>query len=167
MRPLHLANLDPQRAADALTREVHARAQRDARSLGFVLTLPAGIDPKTTTTALVLAQSKLHKLARTCVEWATSGKGKPDEVANALRELRAALDGVEPGEFSGREQDPTTVAGLTVLAAEARLALGTHPPERTLTAATSDRDPRRARRVAPGERERRWSIRRRQTGSRS
>ena len=85
--------------------------------------MPAGIDPKTTTTALVLAQSKLHKLARTCVEWATSGKGKPDEVANALRELRAALDGVEPGEFSGREQDPTTVAGLTVLAAEARLAL--------------------------------------------
>jgi hypothetical protein len=57
------------------------------------------------------------------VEWAKLGKGKPEEMPVALRELRADIDGVEPGEASGRERDLTTVAGVVVVAAEARLAL--------------------------------------------
>ena len=122
MSPLHLSDLDPQRAADELTRSVYARAQRDARHLGMVLTWPTGTDRKSPA-GTVLAQSKLHKHARACVEWATLGKGKPEDVAVSLRELRAALDGVEPGEASGREPDLTTVAGLTLVAAGARLAL--------------------------------------------
>jgi hypothetical protein len=73
--------------------------------------------------ATVLGQSQIHKLARACVEWAKSGKGKPEEIAAALRELRAALDGVEPGEVSGRERDLTTVAGVVLVAAEARLSV--------------------------------------------
>lgn len=119
---LHLADLDPQRAAEELTRDVHARAQRDARRLGLALMLPAGLDPKATVAA-VLGQSKIYKLARACAEWATAGKGKPEEVAAALRELRADIDGVEPGEALAHERDLTTIAGVMVVAADARLAL--------------------------------------------
>ena len=149
-KPLHLADLDPQRVADELTGEVHARAKRDALRLGFVLSIPplpapaprppsdamrgapspytsppspAPPEPKTPTVATVLGQSKIHKRVLACVEWAKLGKGKPEEVAAALRELRADLDGVEPGEVSGREWDLTTIAGVTLVAAEARLAL--------------------------------------------
>ena len=145
--PLHLADLDPQRAAEELTQGVYARASRDLRRLGLVVTIPlpppeprppstasmhgmpSGYtsppkpDPKPPTVAAVLAQSKIHKLVRACVEWAKLGKGKPEEMGAALRELRADLDGVEPGEVSGRERDLTTVAGVVLVAAEARLAL--------------------------------------------
>jgi hypothetical protein len=150
-KPLHLADLDPQRAAEDLTQGVYARAKRDALRLGFVLSFPtppapapkpptsaamqgapsgyptplpspAPPEPKPTVGA-VLGQSKIHKLVRACVEWAKLGKGKPEEMAAALRELRADLDGVEPGEVSGREWDLTTAAGVTLVAAEARLAL--------------------------------------------
>ena len=140
MSPLHLSDLDPQRAADELTRSVYARAQRDARHLGALQALKkiyerlgkneelVGVLRKLVplqegAAGTVLAQSKLHKHARACVAWATLGKGKPEDVAVSLRELRAALDGVEPGEASGREPDLTTVAGLTLVAAGARLAL--------------------------------------------
>ena len=124
-KPLHLADLDPQRAADGLTQGVYDRAKRDIHRLGFVVSFPTPTTPdsKPPTVATVLGQSKIHKLARVCVDWAKLGKGKPEEVAAALRELRADLDGVEPGEASGRERDLTTVAGLVVVAAEARLAL--------------------------------------------
>lgn len=84
--------------------------------------MPAGVDPKTTTST-VLRQSKVYRAARACAEWAISGKGKPEDVVAALRELRADLEGVEPGEALGREPDLTTVAGVLVVAADARLAL--------------------------------------------
>lgn len=142
-KPLHLADLDPQRAADELTQAVYARAKRDIHRLGFIISLPPSTpseaktphgtpsgydlppmpDRKPPTVATVLGQSKIYKLARACVEWAKLGKGKPEEVAAALRELRADLDGVEPGEALSREQDLTTVAGVMAVAAEARLAL--------------------------------------------
>jgi hypothetical protein len=142
-----LADLDPERAADELTQEVYARACRDLVRLGLSLTVPAppplpptrtylpgdpagdrhqpapAPAPKPLSIATVLGQSKLNKVARACVEWAKSGKGKPEEMPGALRELRAALDGVEPGEASGREWDLTTAAGVVLVAAEARIAL--------------------------------------------
>lgn len=143
-KPLHLADLDPERAAAELTQEVYARANRDLVLLGLSLTVPSpplpptrtylpgdpdaegrapAPKPKLLSIATVLGQSKIHKLVRACVEWAKSGKGKPEEIAAALRELRAALDGVEPGEVSGREWDLTTVVGVVLVAAEARIAV--------------------------------------------
>ena len=126
-KPLHLADLDPQRVADALAWEVYSRAKRELPRLGFVLSFPTlpptSAAPKTLTAGAVLGQSTIHKLVRACVEWAKLGKGKPEEMAAALRELRADLDGVEPGEVSGRVWDLTTAAGVTLVAAEARLAL--------------------------------------------
>lgn len=144
-KPLRLADLDPQRAADEVTQIVYARARRDARRLGFVLALPAGVDPKTATSTS-LAQSKVYAVARACAQWAISGKGKPEEVAAALRELRADLDGVEPGEASGRTPDLTTVAGVVVVAAEARLTLADgRPVEATEVATLASLDERSIR----------------------
>jgi len=116
---LHLADLDPERAADRLAWEVYCRAKRDALGLGFAFLAPSGTEKLSL--SVVLAQSKIYGLVRVCAEWAKSGKG--NNAPAALRELRAALDGVEPGEASGREHDLTTVAGVLLVAAEARIAL--------------------------------------------
>jgi hypothetical protein len=144
-KPLHLADLDPQRVADELTEGVYARANRDLVRLGLSLTVPIPLPqpparshlpgdpygdggapaakPKPPSIGTVLRQSKIHQLVRACVEWAKVGKGKPEEMAAALRELRSDLDGVEPGVVSGRAPDLATIAGVLVVAAEARLAV--------------------------------------------
>ncbi len=122
-KPLHLSDLDPQRTADEVAWGVHVRAQRDARRLGMSFGMPAGMDPKITRISTLLAQSRVHKVALTCAAWATAGKGTPEEVAVALRELRADLEGLELGEAPGREPNLSTAAGLVVVAAAARLAL--------------------------------------------
>jgi hypothetical protein len=120
---LRLSGLDPERTAEAMTIAVNTRANRDARRLGMFYGLPAGVDPKTTKVWTVLERSQVHKVARACVAWALAGKGKPEEVAVALRELRADLEGVEVGDASAREPDLSTSAGLVLVAASARLAL--------------------------------------------
>lgn len=124
-KPLHLANLDPQRTAEEVAWAVLARARRDARWLGMLVKVPnppAGMDQKAAVNQAV-SQSKVLKVARTCAEWAIAGKGKPEDVAAALREMRAVLEGVEPGTATGRETDLTSAAGVLVVAATARLAL--------------------------------------------
>lgn len=119
---IRLSGLDPERTAEEVTWAVYARAKRDSRRLGMAFGLPAGVDPKAPV-ASILVRSKVLKVARVCVEWATVGKGKPDEVAAALREMQADLEGVEPGSASGREPDLSTAAGVVLVAATARLAL--------------------------------------------
>lgn len=65
-KPSHLADLDPQRAAEEVTWEVYSRAKRDLPRLGFVLSFPTptptAAEPKTPTVGTVLGQSKIHKL---------------------------------------------------------------------------------------------------------
>lgn len=122
-KPLRLSDLDAERTAEGVTDAVHARARRDARRLGMFFGFPAGVDPKVTKVWAVLGQSQVHKVARACVAWALAGKGKPEEVAVALRELRADLEGVETGDASVREPDLSTSAGVVLVAAGARLAL--------------------------------------------
>jgi hypothetical protein len=124
-KSLHLANIDPQRTAEDLAWAVLARARRDARLLGMSVRVehpPEGMDQKAAVHDAV-RQSKVLKIARTCAEWATSGKGKPDDVTAALRELRAILEGVEPGTASGRDTHLTPTAAVIVMAAATRLAL--------------------------------------------
>jgi hypothetical protein len=120
-KALHLSDIDPERTAESVTRRVYARAQRDAARLGMAFGLPSRVDAKTPV-GTVLNRSRTHKAARMCAEWAVTGKGAPEEVAAALRELRADLEGIEPGEASG-EPDLSTPAGVVLVAAAARLAL--------------------------------------------
>jgi hypothetical protein len=122
-KPLRLSDLDAERTAEHVSRGVYARAQRDAARLGMAFGLPAGLDPKTTRVGTVLDRSHVHKAARACAEWAMAGKGKPEEVVIALRDLRADLEGVEAGYASVREPDLSTPAGVMLVAAAARLAL--------------------------------------------
>jgi hypothetical protein len=124
MRPqksIRLSDLDPERAAEAVTREVYARAERDTRRLGLGIGLPAGVD--TTTARMVLDRSRVYRVARLCADWATAGKGYAEDVGVALREMRADLEGVEPGDASGRVPDLSTAVGVVAVAAAARLAL--------------------------------------------
>ncbi len=118
-RPLHLSHLDAARTAQNVARMVHARANRDAVRLGMGFGL---VDTKIDL-AVVLERSRVNWAARTCADWAITGKGRPDDVAAALRELRADLEGVELGAASGREPDLSTAAGLVLVGAAARLAL--------------------------------------------
>ena len=126
--PLRLAHLDPQRTADDVVEAVYARALRDARALGLVLraeSVPSGIDAKVARRQAAL-KSAAATAARTCAEWAIAGRGTPEEVVVALRELRAVVEGVEPGRSVPRELrnlSLTPATELVVVAAEARLAL--------------------------------------------
>src|SRR5277367_6623199 len=122
-KPLRLSDLDAERTAEAVTGAVHARAQRDARRLGMAFGLPAGVEPKVTKAWAVLERSQVHKVARACVAWTLAVKGRPEDVVIALRELRADLEGVEPGDAPVREPDLSTSAGVVLVAAGARLAL--------------------------------------------
>lgn len=149
-KPLRLADLDPDRTAHEVARSVHARARRDAHRLGFSLTLPVGVDPQMSL-ATLLGQSKVYAAARTCAHWAISGKGKAEDVAAALRELRADLDGLEPGEASGREPGVLTAGVVVVVAASARLALGAGQPiEATALATLASLDERSVRAAVKG-----------------
>jgi len=124
-KPLHLASLDPKRTAEDVAWAVLARVRRDARWLGLLVKVdhpPEGVDQKTAMNQAVL-QSKVLKVARTCADWAIAGKGKPEDAAAALRELRAVLEGVEPGTATGRAANLTAAAEVLVVAAVARLAL--------------------------------------------
>jgi hypothetical protein len=134
-KPLRLADLDPQQTASTIAWAVNDRAERDARRLGLVLTLPAALDPKTKRSA-VLAQSRVYKVTYTCAVWATTGRGSLEEVEAAVRELRADLEGVEPGQASRRERDLTTRTGLLLVATEARLALAAGRTVEALEVAT-------------------------------
>jgi hypothetical protein len=122
-KPLRLSDLDAERTAEGVTGAVYARAQRDARRLGMAFGLPAGMDPKATKVWTVLNGSQVHKVARAIVAWALAGKGRPEELGLALRELRADLEGVEAGDASVREPDLSTAAGVVLVAAAARFAL--------------------------------------------
>jgi hypothetical protein len=124
---VHLAELDPRRVAEHVARAVLARARRDARWLGMVVKVTpppaAGTDPKAAVST-ALGCSQVMKVARMCADWATGGKGEPEEVAVALRELRAMIEGVEPGVgVPGEVRELTPAAKVLVAAAEARLAL--------------------------------------------
>ena len=123
-KPFHLDRLDPNRAADEVVREVYQRARRDAGRVGLTLQVdyvPPGYDQKTSLSP-TMDRSKAYKAARACADWATTGKGKPEEIAAALKELCADLD-VELGKSSRREPDLATASGVLVVAAAARLAL--------------------------------------------
>jgi hypothetical protein len=119
---LRLSDLDAERTAEKVTWLVHLRAGRDARRLGMFYGLPAGIDPKAKVWT-VLEKSHVHKVARGCVAWALEGKGRPEEIVVALRELRSDLEGVELGDAREREPDLSTSVGVMLVAATARLAL--------------------------------------------
>jgi hypothetical protein len=125
-KPLHLANLDPKRVADELVTAVHAHARWDARSLGLFVKLgkvDPGVDPQAVLES-TLKQSKVWKVVWTCAAWATVGKGKPEDVDVALRDLRAILVGVAPGDPVPREGRALTAEiEVVVIAAGARLAL--------------------------------------------
>jgi hypothetical protein len=151
-KPLRLSDLDTKRTADELVWALFARTARDARSLGCALKadqVPAGTDPKMAGHAAV-EHSQAMAAARICVEWATAGRGKPEAVATALRDLRAMIEGVEPGQAVGREVRALTPATpLVVLAAMARLSvLEGRPVEAVELAALASVDERSIRAAA-------------------
>jgi hypothetical protein len=112
--PLRLAQVEPQRTATMVVREVRARARRDAAGLGVTLgQLPDD----------AVSKSRVYLSAKTCAEWATAGRGKAEEVAVALKDLRADLDGIEAGRVPWRTPDLTWSPGLVIVASAARLAL--------------------------------------------
>jgi hypothetical protein len=123
--PFRLAQLDPLRAANGVVEEVHARLWKGARRLGLILKVDPSAPGPSEAEALkrALRASEVYRAAKACADWAATGQGKPDEVTSFLRELRADLDGIEPGEAPPHAPDLSTRSGVLVAATAARLAL--------------------------------------------
>jgi hypothetical protein len=122
--PLRLARLDPERAASLVAHRVLYRARRDASRVGLAVFHPSP-DGQTEEACQERAtlSSKAYRNALLCAVWAATGKGKPEEIAAALRELRGDLEGVAPADARGLAPDLTTTVGVLVVAVAARLAL--------------------------------------------
>ena len=122
--PLRLADLDPQRIADAVLNLVYDRVYRDTWRLGLVaLVADAGQDEKSAL-SMALGRSEVRRAALVLAEWATSGRGQAAEIPTLLRQVRADLDGIDAMKASTRGPvDLTTLPGMALVAAGARLAL--------------------------------------------
>jgi hypothetical protein len=125
--PPHLAHLDPDCAAWTVLIHVHRRALRDAGRLGLALKVSAAMLPtgqdEAALTNRALGQSKVYRTAQLCAEWAIRGRGEPEAITPALKEMCADLDGTDVGDGPSRLPDLTTTPGVLVAAATARLAL--------------------------------------------
>jgi hypothetical protein len=122
--PLRLADLDPQRIADAVLNVVYDRVYRDTWRLGLVaLAADAGQDEKSAL-SMALGRSEVRRAALVLAEWATSGRGQAAEIPTLLRQVRADLDGIDATKASTRGPvDLATLPGMALVAAGARLAL--------------------------------------------
>ena len=122
-KTVRLADLDPAHAADELLQLLYTRTRRNALRLGLVLKvdpIPAGRDPKAALSH-ALEKSDFHKAARSCVDYAVLAYGDPTDIARTIHQLRADLDGIEPG--AARPYDLSTTAGVVLAAAEARITI--------------------------------------------
>jgi hypothetical protein len=121
--PIRLADSDPQRLAVAIVGYVTARVFHDARRLGLVLKTADGRGEQDGTPFLVMG-SEIYRAALMLAEWAKTGRGDSAEIAAAILQVRADLEGIDIMQASPtRPLDPATLHGAALVAAGARLAL--------------------------------------------
>jgi hypothetical protein len=121
--PIRLTDNDPQRLAVAIVGYVTARAFRDARRLGLVLKTADGRGEQDGTPFIVMG-SEIYRAALMLAEWAKTGRGDSAEIAAAILQVRADLEGIDIMQASPtRPLDPATLHGAVLVAAGARLAL--------------------------------------------
>ncbi len=122
--PLRLADLDPILIAAEVVRIVYERAFRDALRVGLVARVAEPGDDEKAAFGLALRSSDAFRMALVLAEWATSGRGEAADIPFILRQVRADLDGLDVKKpFARGPVDLTTLPGVALVAAEARLAL--------------------------------------------
>src|SRR5258707_4914636 len=106
--PIRLADSDPQRLALAIVGQVTQRAFRDARRLGLVLKTVDGRGEQDGVPFLVVG-SEIYRAALMLAEWAKAGRGDSAEIAAAILQVRADLEGIDTMQPSPtRPLDPTS-----------------------------------------------------------
>ena len=116
-----LATLDVEDVALEVAEAALGRARRDATRFGLVLNLTDAQSGSKEWT-MVARRSAVYQNALACARWAKKGEGKA--IGDALKQLRADIDGVAPADERGmRPPDVKTMSGLLVVAVSARLAL--------------------------------------------
>jgi hypothetical protein len=122
--PLRLADLDPRRIAVDVLTLVHARVLRDTARLGLVIRMANEGQDENAARVAVFAQSEVFRAALLLAQWATSGLGDAGAIPACLRQVRADLEGIDVTNTSMRGSvDLSTLPGVALVAAEARLAL--------------------------------------------
>ena len=122
--PIRLADLDPRRIAVDVLNLVHLRVLRDTARLGLVIHMANEGQDETEARIAVFAYSEVFRAAMLLAHWATSGQGDAGAIPACLRQVRADLEGIAVVKTSMRgSADLSTLPGVALFAAEARLAL--------------------------------------------
>jgi hypothetical protein len=122
--PLRLADLDPARITSDILNVVLARAYRDTRRLSLIVRVADPGEDEKLARATAVGFSEVSHAAHALAAWATSGRGQATEIPALLRQVRADLEGIDAENASPRGPvDLTTLAGVALVAAGARLAL--------------------------------------------
>lgn len=151
---LRLPDLNPAHVALSVAGVVIRRIVRESSRVGLAVRL-ADSPPLDEMWAkdvgkLTILRSEAFRAAQTLAEWAKTGQGAPTATIGALlAEVRADLDGRPPDAARRSLPEPTTAAGLILLAAGARLALVEGRPVTAVElAALAGRDERTIRAAA-------------------
>jgi hypothetical protein len=123
--PIRLADLDPRRIAVDVLNLVHHRVLRDTARLGLVIHMANEGQDETEARAAVFVHAEVFRTALLLAQWATSGLGDAGAIPACLRQVRADLEGIDVMKTLMRgSADLSTLPGVALVAAEARLALG-------------------------------------------
>ncbi len=123
---------EPKRLADVSTisfpfillNRVYERVTRDAGHLHLVIGMAKDGGEEEKARWEAMAESEVFATATALGKWAAAGEGDAAKIPAILHQIRSFLTGISPNESSPRgPADLTTIYGVALVAAEARLAV--------------------------------------------
>lgn len=123
-KPLRLACVSAVSLPLLLMKLVLDRATRDTDHLRLVIQMAKDGESEEKARWRVMFESEVFVTAKDLANWAAAGEGDAAKIPALLHHFRAYLTGISSSEVSSRGQaDLTTVYGVAIVAAEARLAV--------------------------------------------
>jgi len=107
-----------------LVTRVYERVTRDASQLHLVIQVAKDGEEEEKARWRAMSESEVFVAATALANWAAAGQGDAAKIPALLHQIRASLTGISPNVASPRGQaDLTTIYGVALVAAEARLAV--------------------------------------------
>ena len=123
-KPLGLASVSASSLPFLLVKLVHDRVIRDTDHLRLVIQMAKDGEAEEKARWRAMFESDIFVTGTDLANWAAAGEGDAARIPALLHQFHAYLTGISSSEVSSRGQaDLTTVYGVAIVAAEARLAV--------------------------------------------